>query len=359
VPQPALCLYQRKKRRELAERTEVSEKFPAAPVKQRGCAIIVVMPEEVSLADVRAAAQRIRALAKRTPVLTSRGFCRQTGLRTTFKCENFQTTGAFKIRGASNRILSLTPEELTRGVLAFSSGNHAQATAYAARFAGCKATIVMPSDAPRSKMEATRDFGASIVSYDRMKEDREAIARRLAEETGAVLVPPFDHPQIIAGQGTAALELVEDVPEIDAIITPVGGGGLLAGCAVAAKGLNPNIRVFGAEPEQANDAWQSLRAGRRIKIPMPDTIADGLRPPVVGRITFPIIQRLAEDILLVTEEEIRAVVKYLMARLKIVVEPSGAVPAAAVLFGKLPAGIRHVGVVLSGGNVDFDVLSSL
>lgn len=317
------------------------------------------MPEDISLADIRSAAERIRPLVKRTPVFTARGFSQEAGVRTSFKCENFQTTGSFKIRGATNCILSLDQPERERGVLAFSSGNHAQATAYAARYAGAKATIVMPSDAPRSKMEATRDFGAAIVTYDRMKEDRMAIATRLAAETGAVLVPPFDHPRVIAGQGTAVLEFLENAADLDAIITPVGGGGLLSGCAVAARALNPKIRIFGAEPEQASDAWQSLKAGHRVEIPMPETIADGLRPPVLGHLTFPIIQQMVDDIFLVTEHEIRAAVRYLATRLKIVVEPSGAVPAAAVLFGKIPKEIEHVGVVLSGGNVDFEVLASL
>ena len=313
----------------------------------------------VTLADVQQARQRIASIAHRTPALTSRSFNERAGVSAFFKCENFQRGGAFKIRGASNLIFSLSPEERRRGVVAFSSGNHAQATAIAARHVGIPATIVMPTDAPRSKLEATRGYGADIVLYDRLREDREQIGRRLSAEKGAVLVPPFDHPLIIAGHGTAALELMEDVPALDALIVCVGGGGLLSGCAVAARGLQQAIRVFGAEPEQANDTWQSFRAGRIVSIPPPDTIADGLRPQAPGKHTFPLIQRFVEDILLVSEDEIRETTRYLMSRLKIVVEPSGAVAAAAVLHGKLPSGICTAGILISGGNVDWDVLASL
>lgn len=313
----------------------------------------------LTIDDVREAARRIAPVAKRTPVLTSRLFNERTGVAARFKCENFQTGGSFKIRGAANLIFSLSEEERARGVVAFSSGNHAQATAIAARHAGAAATIVMPDDAPRSKVEATRAYGAQIVSYDRLREDREAIGRRLAEETGAVLAPPFDHPKIIAGQGTVALELLEECPDLDALVVCVGGGGLLSGCATAAKALNPEIRVFGVEPERANDTWQSFRVGRIVQIPPPDTIADGLRPTAPGKLTFPIIQRLVEDILLVSEEEIRETVKYVMTRMKTVVEPSGAVAAAAILWGKLPKGIHRPGIVVSGGNVDWDVLAGL
>jgi len=306
--------------------------------------------------DVRAAAERIRPLARRTPVFTSAGFDGEAGARVYFKCENLQRGGAFKIRGASNLVLSLPREALARGVVAYSSGNHAQATAIAARHVGVPATIVMPEDAPRSKVEATRAKGARIVSYNRFTESREAIAQSILRETGATLVPPFDHPMIMAGQGTAALELLEEVrPPLDALIAPVGGGGLLSGCATIARDINPAIRIFGAEPEGACDTLLSLRAGERVSV-HPDTIADGLRAPKPGELTFPIIQALAEDVLPVTEDEIRAAVKFLLLRLKILVEPSGAVPAAAVLFRKLPPGIRSIGVILSGGNVDFEDL---
>ncbi|MBK9171149.1 MAG: threonine/serine dehydratase [Bryobacterales bacterium] len=313
----------------------------------------------VTFADIEQARERIRPLAKRTPVLTSRGFDMRAGVRTFFKCENFQTGGAFKIRGAANRILSLTREELDRGVLAFSSGNHAQATAIAARYAAARATIVMPLNAPKAKLEATRAQGAEIVTYDPRSEDREAIARRLAAQTGAVLVPPFDHPKIIAGQGTAALELLEDAGPLDALVAPVGGGGLASGCALAAQSRRPGLRMFAAEPERANDTYLSFRAGERVGIPLADTIADGLRPPIPGELTFAILRERLEDVLLVSEEEILDAMEFLLTRLKILVEPSGAVAAAAVLFGKLPPNLGSVGVILSGGNVDLNLRRAL
>jgi threonine dehydratase len=305
---------------------------------------------------VRDAAERIRNIAHRTPVLRSRSFDEQAGVSAFFKCENFQKGGAFKIRGASNFIFSMPVPSLERGVVAYSSGNHAQAVAMAARYLSIPATLVMPSDAPKMKMEATRAQGAEIITYDRDTDSREAIGLRLAAERGATLVPPFDHPLIIAGQGTATLELLEDLPYLEAIIAPVGGGGLLSGAATIAKSINPEIRVFGAEPENANDTYLSLKAGERRFIPSPDTIADGLRAPVPGEITFPILREHVERIILVTEEEIKAAVKFLLMRLKILVEPSGAVPAAAILSGKLPRGVHSIGVILSGGNVDFDDL---
>jgi threonine dehydratase len=306
--------------------------------------------------DVRAAAERIHPLAQRTPVLTSPAFDQETGKQVFFKCENLQRGGAFKIRGAANLILSLPAEALSRGVLAYSSGNHAQATAIAARHVGAQATIVMPEDAPRSKMDATRSHGARIVTYNRFRENREAIAACIQKETGATLAPPFDHPMIMAGQGTVALELLEQAGPLDALITPVGGGGLLAGCATIARDLRPTIRVFGAEPEGANDTFLSLRSGQHVTIE-PHTIADGLRAPQPGQLTFPIVQRLVEGIALVSDDEIRATVKFLLLSAKILVEPSGAVAAAAVLFRKLPSDVASVGVVLSGGNIDFDDLA--
>jgi threonine dehydratase len=306
--------------------------------------------------DVRAAAQRIRPLAHRTPVMTSAGFDAEAGMRVHFKCENLQRGGAFKIRGASNLIFSLGPEALKHGVVAYSSGNHAQATAIAAKHVGVPATIVMPDDAPKSKMEATQAHGARIVTYNRFKDSRESIAQSVLKETGATLVPPFDHPMIMAGQGTAALELLEETGPLDALITPVGGGGLLAGCATIAKAMYPSIRVLGAEPAGANDTYLSMQSGERTSI-HPDTIADGLRSPKPGELTFPVVKQLAERVVLVTEDEIRAAVRYLLMRLKILAEPSGAVPVAAVLFRKLPPGIRSVGVVISGGNVDFEDLA--
>jgi threonine dehydratase len=307
--------------------------------------------------DVRAAAERIRPLARRTPVFTSAGFDAEAGMRAFFKCENLQRGGAFKIRGASNLILSLGETELARGVVAYSSGNHAQATAIAAKHVGARVTIVMPEDAPRSKMEATRAYGAHVVTYNRHNEVREQIAQKILDRTGATLVPPYDHPKIIAGQGTVALELLEESGPLDALIAPVGGGGLLSGCATIAKAMNPGIRIFGAEPEGANDTFLSLAAGQRVAVPHPDTIADGLRSPKPGELTFPILQRLVERVVLVSDDEIRAAVKFLLLRLKILVEPSGAASAAAVLFRKLPTGVNSVGVILSGGNVDFEQLT--
>ncbi len=313
----------------------------------------------VRLEDIRDAAARIRSIARITPMMTSRGLDAAAGMEVHLKCENLQRGGSFKIRGAANFIFQIPEADRERGVVAFSSGNHAQAVAIAARHLGIPATLVMPTDAPRSKVEATLAQGATIVPYDRLRDSREAIGARIAQETGATLVPPFDHPRTIAGQGTAALELLEQAPGLDALIGPVGGGGLLSGCAIAAKGVNPAIRVFGAEPEDANDTFLSFRAGRRVEIPPPQTLADGLRATRPGEATFPILQELAEDILLVSEEEIRGAVKFLLMRMKILVEPSGAVAVAAVLTGKVPTGVRRVGVVLSGGNVDWEVLVRL
>ena len=313
-------------------------------IKKRGT-------EDVTIADVRRAATRIEPLIHRTPVLTSRLGDAATGLQCFFKCENLQRGGAFKIRGAANFLLSIPPSERARGVVAFSSGNHAQAVAIAAGELGVRAKIAMPTDAPAAKLEATKDYGAEVVFYDRSKDDREALARRLAEETGSILVPPFDHEWIIAGQGTAALELLEDVPDLDAIVACVGGGGLLAGTSIAAKGVKPDIRVFGAEPEQANDTYLSLRAGYRVEIPPPQTIADGLRLPKPGALTFPIVQEHAEDILLVSEQEIRDAVAFIQSRMKLVVEPSGAVAPATAFARKIPGRVRRVGLIVSGGNV--------
>jgi threonine dehydratase len=317
------------------------------------------MPETVTPQTVREAAARIVPLARRTPVMTCRSISARAGFATYFKCENLQRGGAFKIRGAANLVLSVPPANLQKGVVAFSSGNHAQATAIAARHVGASATIVMPEDAPRAKMQATRDAGARIVTYNRFTDDREAIAAEVLKETQGTLVPPFDHPLIIAGQGTAALELIEDSPEFEALVVCVGGGGLLAGSATIAKSIRPGIRIFGVEPELANDTYLSFSKGERVTIPSPDTIADGLRSPCPGKLTFPIIQRHVEQMLLVTEAEIRATMRFMLERMKILVEPSGAVAAAAVLFGKLPADVKSAGVIISGGNVDVEFLATL
>jgi threonine dehydratase len=309
--------------------------------------------------DIRQAAVRIRPVAAKTPVLTSRTLNAMTGVEAYLKAENFQRGGAFKIRGATNFLYSIPEADRSRGVVAFSSGNHAQAVAIAARSLGMKATLVMPTDAPQSKLEATRAQGAEIVLYDRHKESRETIGSKISEETGATLVPPFDHPWIIAGQGTCALEFLEEVGDLDALVVPLGGGGLISGCATIAKSLQPSIRIFGVEPEAGNDYWLSRRAGYRVEIASPDTIADGLRTTKPGVHTFPIVQSLVEDVLLVTDDEIREALRFLLARMKIVVEPSGAVGVAALLHAKIPPGLRRVGVVLSGGNVDLKVLAEL
>ena len=308
---------------------------------------------------VREAAVRIRPLARRTPVMTSRSVDDRAGVRVFLKCENFQRGGAFKIRGAANLILSLSPDELKRGIVAFSSGNHAQAVAIAAKHVGATATIVMPQDAPRSKMDPTRALGARIVTYDRLRDDRETIAAGVMAETGGVLAPPYDHPMIMAGQGTATLELLEEVPDVDALLICVGGGGLAAGSSTIARAIRQDIRVFGVEPELGNDVWQSFAKGERVTIAPPETIADGLRTPSPGKLTFPILRQNLESILLVSEDEIRATVRFLMERVKIVVEPSGAVGVAAAIFGRLPAGIRSVGVIVSGGNIDPEFLRTL
>lgn len=292
-------------------------------------------------------------------MLSSPDFDAAAGARVFFKCENLQTGGAFKIRGASNLILSLPSGELARGVVAFSSGNHAIAVSIAARHAGTSATVVMPEDAPRSKLAATRAAGAQVVLYDRIRERREELAQRILEQTGATLVPPFDHPVIMAGQGTAALELLEDAPDLDALIAPVGGGGLLAGCATIGKEMRPGLRIFGVEPADGNDTYLSFQAGERRSIPMPQTIADGLRAQQPGALTFPVLRALAEQIVVVSDEEIRAAMAFLLARLKILVEPSGAVGAAALLAGRLPRSLGTVGVILSGGNVDLEQLAGL
>lgn len=306
----------------------------------------------MNFSDIQEARERIASIAQRTPVMTSRGFDREAGAQAFFKCENLQRGGAFKIRGAANLIFSIPKSDLPRGVVAFSSGNHAQAVAIAAREIGAKATLVMPEDAPRFKMEATRAQGPVIVTYNRHTDDREALGKRVAEQTGATLIPPYDHDLIMAGQGTVAAELLEDVPDLDALAICIGGGGLVSGCAIAAKAINPSIRVFGVEPELANDSWLSFQEGRRVGIAPPNTIADGLRSPMPGELTFPVMRQHLESIILVTEDEIRATVRFFLLRMKILVEPSGAVAAAAVLFRKLPPNLKRIGVVISGGNVD-------
>jgi threonine dehydratase len=308
---------------------------------------------------IHAARERIGSRIHRTPVLTSRQFDQATGKEVFFKCENMQRAGAFKIRGATNKIRSLTPAEARQGIVAFSSGNHAQAVALAGREAGLRVLVAMPEDAPAAKVAATRGYGAEVVFYDRHKQDREAFALDLAERERLIMVPPYDDELILAGQGTCGLELLEEVPDLDCVLTPCSGGGLFAGVALAAKAKNPNIRCFPVEPATADDTRQSFLKGERVSIPPPSTIADGLRVQIPGRLTFPIVQQLAEDVLTVSDEEIIATLRFLLFRMKLLVETSGATAAAAVMFHKLPADVKRVGVVLSGGNIDPDLLAQL
>jgi threo-3-hydroxy-L-aspartate ammonia-lyase len=316
-------------------------------------------PLAISLDDVRAAAARLRGVAHRTPVHTSRTLDALAGRALFLKCESFQRGGAFKFRGAYNAISRLGPAERAAGVVAFSSGNHAQGVALAAQILGVPAVICMPDDAPPVKLAATRGYGAEVVIYERSTADREAFARAVAAERGMTLIPPYDHPHIIAGQGTAALELLEDLPDLDALVTPVGGGGLLSGCCVAAKGLRPGLRIFGVETEGADDVRQSLERGERVSIAPPATIADGIRTLSPGRLTFPILQRHVEQVLVVSDAAVLDALRLLLLRLKLVVEPTGAVGLAAALGGLLPAECRRVGVVISGGNLDPSLMARL
>ena len=308
---------------------------------------------------IRQAAERIKAHIHRTPVMTSRSFNQIAGKEVFFKCENLQRAGAFKIRGATNKIHSLSDEGKTRGVVAFSSGNHAQAVAVAAREAGVRAVVAMPDDAPKAKVAATREYGAEIVFYDRQTQDREGVAFEIAERDGLVMVPPYDDYLIMAGQGTAGLELMEDVSDLDCVLAPCSGGGLFAGVASAVKGMNSRVRCFPVEPDTGDDTRQSFLKGERVTVPPPPTIADGLRVQSPGRLTFPILQQTAEDVLTVSDPEIVAAIKFMLFRMKLLVEPSGAAAAAAVMQRKLPLNAKRVGVVLSGGNIDPLALATL
>ncbi|HEX8845091.1 MAG TPA: threonine/serine dehydratase [Pyrinomonadaceae bacterium] len=315
---------------------------------------------------IREAHARIKRSVHRTPVITSRAFDREAAAisgqderRVFFKCENLQRAGAFKMRGATNKILSLTKDERRRGVAAFSSGNHAQAVALAAREAETRAVILMPQDAPKSKIAATRGYGAEVQLFDREREDREQVARALAERENLVLVPPYDDYMVMAGQGTCGLELLEDVPDLDAVVTPCSGGGLFTGVSTAAKAFNPEIRCFAVEPETADDTRQSFLRGERVETRPSQTIADGLRVQTPGRLTFPVLQKTAEDVLTVSDEELIAALRFILFRMKTLVEPSGAAAAAAVLSGKLPRDVKRIGVVLSGGNIDPEMLARL
>jgi threonine dehydratase len=301
--------------------------------------------------DVQNAAQRIEGTAHRTPVLTSRTLNERVGTEVFLKAENFQRIGAFKFRGAFNAVSRLTAEQLGRGVAAYSSGNHAQAVACAAALAGTSAVILMPADAPPTKVAATRGYGAEVVSYDRYADDRAALAAKLADDRGLTLIPPYDHYDVMAGQGTVALELIEETGPLGALLVPVGGGGLMAGCATAATVLSPGIRMIGVEPLAGDDHARSLAAGHRVEIEVPRTIADGQAISQPGQLTFEVNRRLVERFELVTDDEIVAAMVFAFERLKIVLEPSGASALAALLAGRIEELPDRVGVVLSGGNV--------
>jgi threonine dehydratase len=307
---------------------------------------------EVTYEDLAAAHERIKPYAKKTPVLTSSTVDALTGAKVHFKCENFQRMGAFKFRGAYNALSQLTPEQKKKGVVAFSSGNHAQAVALSGKLLGVPATIVMPTDAPPVKLAATRGYGAEVISYDASNEDRQKIAEQLASERSLTVIPPFDHPHILAGQGTAAKELIEETGPLDILMVPCGGGGLLSGCSIAAKQLSPQCRVIGVEPAAGDDGLRAFRSGKLETIAFPVTIADGARTMSLGKLTFSIIQRNVSDFLTVTDEELLTWMFFLWERMKIVVEPTGALAAAALLQGKIDAKGKKVGVVISGGNVD-------
>jgi threonine dehydratase len=311
----------------------------------------------ISHADIEAAAQRLAGVAHRTPVLTSNTANERTGATVFFKCENFQRMGAFKFRGAYNALAQFTPEQRRGGVIAFSSGNHAQAIALSARLLGMPSVIVMPQDSPAAKLAATRAYqegrrDSEVVLYDRYTQDREAIGRELAQQRGMTLIPPYDHPHVMAGQGTAAAELLQDTGPLDLLLVCVGGGGLISGCAVAAHQLSPGIQVIGVEPEAGNDTQQSLAQGRIVHIDTPKTIADGAQTQHSGTLTFPVIQHLVKGIVTVTDEQLVRSMQFFAQRMKMVVEPTGCLGAAALLEGVVQARGQRVGVIVSGGNVD-------
>ena len=313
----------------------------------------------VTVDQVRAAALRLEGIASRTPVMTSRTLNARAGAQIFLKCENFQRMGAFKFRGAYNRIVQLNAEQRRTGVVAFSSGNHAQGVALASKLLGVPAVIVMPDDAPKAKIDATREYGAEVVFYDRHRSHRAEIAQRICAEREATLVPPFDDPHIIAGAGTAVLELMEEVEGLEAIVTPVGGGGLLSGSAVAAHGFDGDVAIYGVEPQAGNDFQQSLERGEIVHIEVPRTIADGLQTQAPGEITFATVRAHHGAIVTVSDEQLRDAMRFAFERLKIVIEPSGAAGIAAVLFGKFPAAGKRIGIVISGGNVDAERFAQL
>ncbi|HMH17218.1 MAG TPA: threo-3-hydroxy-L-aspartate ammonia-lyase [Burkholderiales bacterium] len=311
----------------------------------------------VRYADVEAAAQRLEGHAHRTPALTSRTVDERTGAEVFFKCENLQRIGAFKFRGAYNAMSQLSPEERKRGVLAYSSGNHAQAVALAGKLLGIRVVIVMPADAPAVKIEATRGYGAEIVLYDKHKEVREEVAEKVAHERRLAMIPPFDHAHVIAGQGTAAKELIEDAGSLDYLFVPCSGGGLISGCAVAASHLSPGCQVIGVEPEAGDDATRSFKTKTLQTCHNPDTIADGARTHALGRLTFPLVLRYVHDMVTVSDAELVRATLYLWERMKIIVEPTGALGAAGLFERGLPVAGKRIGVILSGGNVDFKLMA--
>ncbi|TCS95455.1 pyridoxal-phosphate dependent enzyme [Hazenella coriacea] len=315
---------------------------------------------EPTFTSVQQAFERIQGIVHRTPVITSRTLNEMTGYEVFLKCENFQRAGAFKFRGAYHTLSQLTDEEKQRGVVAFSSGNHAQAVALAAKILGIRAVNCMPLDSPSIKVEAAKGYGGEIVFYDRLREDREAIARKFSEGQGMTLIRPFDDPRIIAGAGTAALELMQEVEEVDAWVVPVGGGGLISGTSIAAHGVSPTTRIIGVEPKDADDTRLSLRVGKRVEITPPKTIADGLRVVSPGEVTFPIIQKHVEEIVTVSDDEIKEAMRFAMSRLKLIIEPSGAVGLAALLSGRNPLkGCKRMGLMISGGNVDLAMIKNI
>ncbi len=314
-------------------------------------------PLAICYDDIVQAHQRITGVALKTPVLTSSTANEQTGAQLFFKCENFQHMGAFKFRGAYNALVKLSSQQQAKGVIAFSSGNHAQAIALSARKLGIRAVIVMPKDSPAVKIAATRGYGGEVVLYDRYLEDREAISNKLAQEQGLTLIPPYDYPDVMAGQGTAAKELFEEVGELDVLLVPLGGGGLLSGCATVAKALYPNCQVIGVEPAAGNDGQQSFRSGKIVKIETPVTIADGAQTPALGHYTFPVIQERVDNILTATDDQLISAMKFFTSRMKIVVEPTGCLGAAVAFGDQLELRGKRVGVIISGGNVDLGRLA--
>ena len=313
----------------------------------------------VQYAEVAAAAERLAGHAHRTPVLTSRTVDARTGARVFFKCENFQRMGAFKFRGAFNALAQLTGDARRRGVLAYSSGNHAQAVALAGRELAAPVTIVMPQDAPRVKIDATRGYGAEVVLYDKHAASREELSARIAAERGLALIPPFDHPHVVAGQGTAAKELIEDAGPLDYLFVPCGGGGLISGCALAAAALSPGCKVIGVEPAAGDDATRSFRSKTLQSCHDPQTIADGARTHCLGAVTFPLVLALVHDMTTVSDAELLSGMLALWERMKIVIEPTGALGAAGLFERGFPVAGRRVGVIVSGGNVDFAALAPL